>query len=663
MSPMRPPCAGAAWLNDARPGDKGQTGGKHTMSDTTQQFRPPTLVNVLLPFSLADAAGLDESLANGPEGGRRDSGHYARARGAVADLEARDDIPFAAAEQQQRDLVTRVVQALVQDQSTSMAMARAAGVQPEDAGSLGYMTIDDVDPLVGPPEGVPILNQYINVLSVPEPEGGATQVQSALQNVDPNLRVEPVIRVHLVAGLDPFQQGADLQAPMASAYPRAGGDGAGMGDGMGALAPSLDEEELWPEAALESEILSETTPWGITRVNAPRAWALGFTGRGVRVAVVDTGIAPHIDLPRPVGGASFVPGVGSWHDDNGHGTHVAGTIAARRNGRGVIGVAPRCDLLAVKVLSRSGSGSDTSVANGIVWAANNGARVINLSLGSSAASEPIRRALVYARSRKVAVCAAAGNESDATTCRPVGYPARDPLCIAVGATTQTNGKAPFSCCGAELDLAAPGVDVLSTWLGNAYRSLRGTSMATPHMAGAAALALQRAPGLDPARLQRHLERTAVPLGSANQFGRGLVQCDRAVTMPILSVPAEMQQAPIAGMEDVGGARRAAGDGHRRAAGQQQRGAQQQREALRRFGMTDDEVDVWFAFADVAGRILQLPVLHPNERQETVADLHHVQSRLLARAGMRAQGWSRQPAGLGLGGGNLSRVSAADDRGI
>jgi subtilisin len=244
-------------------------------------------------------------------------------------------------------------------------------------------------------------------------------------------------------------------------------------------------------------------------------------------------VGPHIDLAPPVASATFVPGSTSANDDNGHGTHVAGTIAALDNATGVVGIAPRALLLRAKVLNRNGSGSDTQVAAGIVWAANNGARIINLSLGGSF-SAVTQRALSFARQRRVAICAAAGNNSTPTRCAPIIYPARDPLCIAVAATDAGNRKAAFSCCGPELDLAAPGVNILSTFPGNAYRVLNGTSMATPHVAGAAALVLSRAPGLDPARLQRHLERTALPLSPTTQFGRGLVQADRAVTLPILA---------------------------------------------------------------------------------------------------------------------------------
>ena len=295
-----------------------------------------------------------------------------------------------------------------------------------------------------------------------------------------------------------------------------------------------DEPPEWLEAALEIGTTAQLVPWGIARVNAPRAWARGFRGQGIRVAVVDTGVGPHIDLAPPVASATFVPGSTSANDDNGHGTHVAGTIAALDNAAGVVGVAPRALLLRAKVLDRNGSGSDTQVAAGIVWAANSGARVINLSLGGGF-STAIQRALAFARSRRAAICAAAGNNSTPTSCAPVIYPARDPLCIAVAATDTANHKAVFSCCGAELDVAAPGVNILSTFPGNAYRVHNGTSMATPHVSGTAAVLLSRAPGLDPARLQTHLQRTALPLGPTNQFGRGLVQADRAVTLPILRV--------------------------------------------------------------------------------------------------------------------------------
>ena len=144
--------------------------------------------------------------------------------------------------------------------------------------------------------------------------------------------------------------------------------------------------------------------------------------------------------------ATFVPGTNSANDDQGHGTHVAGTILARQNGIGVVGVAPRAHLMRAKVLSRTGSGTDAQVAAGIVWAVNNGARIINLCLGSAASSAVIDRAVAYARSRRVAICAAAGNESTPTRCAPVIFPARNPLCIAVAATDERNRKAVFSCC-------------------------------------------------------------------------------------------------------------------------------------------------------------------------------------------------------------------------
>jgi len=160
-------------------------------------------------------------------------------------------------------------------------------------------------------------------------------------------------------------------------------------------------------AALAGGLAPETVPWGVTQVRAPNAWALGVSGQGVTVAVVDTGIAPHLDLARPVRGFTFIPGSNSYYDDHGHGTHVAGTIAALRgNGRGVVGVAPLVQLIAVKVLARDGFSRGDSVALGITWAANNGAQVINLSLGSRAPSESVNRAVLYAQSRRVVVCAA-----------------------------------------------------------------------------------------------------------------------------------------------------------------------------------------------------------------------------------------------------------------
>ncbi|MFB4160962.1 S8 family peptidase [Geomicrobium sp. JSM 1781026] len=268
--------------------------------------------------------------------------------------------------------------------------------------------------------------------------------------------------------------------------------------------------------------ISQTIPWGIDRVQATAAHNRGITGNGVRVAVLDTGISNHPDL-NIQGGTSFVPGEPGIADGNGHGTHVAGTIAALDNNVGVLGVAPDVDLFAVKVLGRSGSGSISGIAQGLQWSSNNNMDVANMSLGSPSPSPTLERAVNQATNSGVLVVAASGNSGASS----IGYPARYQNAMAVGATDQNNNRASFSQFGAGLDIMAPGVGVQSTYPGNGYRSLSGTSMAAPHVAGVAALVMSNNPAWSPAQVRSHLNQTATPIGASNQYGNGLVNANAA----------------------------------------------------------------------------------------------------------------------------------------
>ena len=219
-------------------------------------------------------------------------------------------------------------------------------------------------------------------------------------------------------------------------------------------------------------------------------------------------------------------------DDNGHGTHVAGTIGENAdNGLAEAGLAPEVSLLPVKVLDASGSGTDSDVATGIVWAADHAARVVNLSLGGASSSRVLSDAVRYATAHGVLIVAAAGNESGA-----VGYPARIGGVLGVGAVDSTLARASFSNTGTGLDIVAPGVGIVQQTLGDAPGSfadatLSGTSMATPFVSAAAALVLASKPGTTPASVARLLERTAQDLGVAGRDGEtgyGLVRADRAL---------------------------------------------------------------------------------------------------------------------------------------
>ena len=241
--------------------------------------------------------------------------------------------------------------------------------------------------------------------------------------------------------------------------------------------------------------------WHITRIGASRAWDFAI-GRGVTVAVVDTGIACEDHGPFAKGtdlqstecvpGWNFVSGNEHANDDQGHGTHVAGTIAqSTNNAFGVTGVAFGARLMPVKVLNEEGWGTTADVADGIRWAADNGAHVINLSLGGPRNSRVLQNAVDHARSKGVVVVAAAGNSGAS-----VGYPGASDGVIGVSATNPDDKLAPFSSRGKGVDIAAPGVKVVQQTICEKGRNKcvifpgwNGTSMASPHVAGVAALVM------------------------------------------------------------------------------------------------------------------------------------------------------------------------------
>jgi subtilisin len=242
----------------------------------------------------------------------------------------------------------------------------------------------------------------------------------------------------------------------------------------------------------QPSVLSETVPSGIQQVNAPLAWGCS-RGKGIRVAVVDTGIDfNHTDLhPNYVGGVSFVPGATTPMDDHGHGTHCAGTIAAAINGLDVVGVAPEASLYAVKVLDHNGSGQFAWIIAGIDWCIQHGIHVISMSLGGDAAPTALKTICDLAWSRGVLIVAAAGNSNLQNPVPPapsnVGYPGKYRNVISVSAIDSSNVISPWSSRGPEVDVCAPGVNVLSCKLGGGTTVMSGTSMACPHVSGVAAV--------------------------------------------------------------------------------------------------------------------------------------------------------------------------------
>jgi subtilisin family serine protease len=280
---------------------------------------------------------------------------------------------------------------------------------------------------------------------------------------------------------------------------------------------------------------SQTLTWNIERVGATSSWAIS-TGDPVKVGVIDTGIdLKHPDLQANIkGGFNAINPLKSANDDNGHGTHVAGIIAALNNSIGVVGVGPNINLYAIKVLNASGSGYLSDVIEGLDWAVANGMQVVNMSLGTSQDVQSFHDAILRAYNAGVTIVAAAGNSGGA-----VSYPAAYPEVIAVSATDQNDQIASFSSRGPEVDLAAPGVNIYSTYKGQSYATLSGTSMAAPHVSGAAALIIDTKKcdlNLDgictPAEVQQRLEQTAIDLGTQGKdylYGSGLVDVYNALT--------------------------------------------------------------------------------------------------------------------------------------
>ncbi|MEQ1564896.1 MAG: S8 family peptidase [Myxococcota bacterium] len=277
--------------------------------------------------------------------------------------------------------------------------------------------------------------------------------------------------------------------------------------------------------------------WHLRAMGAPAGWEHSARGAGIIVAVVDTGIAKVEDLEgtKLLAGASFVPGAATAKDDQGHGTHVAGTIAqTTNNGIGVAGVAPDATLLPVKVLSSFGFGSSAWIASGIDYAVDEGADVINLSLGGGYSSI-IHNAIKKAHANGVIVVAAAGNSGK----RGVSYPGALEEAIGVSATGPDGTMAPYSSYGEGVDIAGPGGDkrktgggVLQDTIdgknGHQYAEYQGTSMATPHVAGAAAVLLSQ--GMTPQAVERVLLETANGTGTWDEkYGHGQLDLSKALS--------------------------------------------------------------------------------------------------------------------------------------
>lgn len=286
--------------------------------------------------------------------------------------------------------------------------------------------------------------------------------------------------------------------------------------------------------------------WNIKNVKAPEAWALGYDGTGINLAILDTGIAAHPNLVISGGvdftGSTTIP---AYSDLNGHGTHCAGIAAGRYGLNGVYGVAKNCNLYAVKVLGPQG-GSFETVFTGMQWCIDNNMNVASMSLGGQAGPQvAAANAVQNCQTHGVTVVVAAGNwfmdafPWVATPANSItaGVPNASP--IAVAAVDSNNQIADFSSRGGQPDVewnqitvSAPGVDIYSTSLNNGYEFKSGTSMACPHVAGLAVLAYQKYQGIQPSMVKGKIATSATNLGGSPYpnipYGYGIINCFNAL---------------------------------------------------------------------------------------------------------------------------------------
>ena len=326
-----------------------------------------------------------------------------------------------------------------------------------------------------------------------------------------------------------------------------------------AAVTALNRSPLVQYAELNQTLTALATPndprypeeYGLAKIQAPAGWDAAVLGTfpssgGALVGIVDTGIrATHEDLAGKVAYCAKSQGVlpvlggsiqeGSCADDNGHGSHTSGTITANtNNGKGVAGVAFNSKLAVCKALGGPlGQGSTADVANCIVWAHNKGAKVISMSLGggdSTTLHNAVQTAWAGGGAGGTVLVAAAGNDGDST----VNYPAGYAEVVSVAATDSNDARASFSNANADVEIAAPGVNVLSTYNSSdtSYTTLSGTSMATPHVAGATAIIWDKYPTAAATTIRSKLDAAVDDLGTAGRdasFGFGRVNLAKAAS--------------------------------------------------------------------------------------------------------------------------------------
>ena len=412
--------------------------------------------------------------------------------------------------------------------------------------------------------------------------GALTFGINALDNLLADIKVTSITRLHPPAPVSSVAM--EVAVPMASTFhirysgKKSPAEAAAQFEKLEGV--EYAEPNCYRETCVTPNDPNFASQWGLAKINCPAAWDRVTGSPNIVVAVIDTGVdLDHPELaPLLVQGTDMVnlgtnpTAPNGFHfegdfngvdndpqDEVGHGTHVAGTIACLSNNAvGVAGVTWSCRIMPVRVLARivnnanssdvRGTGSSTDIAAGIRWAVDHGARVINMSLGGSTDTQVERDAVAYAIAHNVVVVAALGNGGIGA---PTSFPAAYPDVIAVAAIDSSDHRASFSQVGSHIDISGPGVNVLSTVWDNSYTTMSGTSMATPHVAGVAALVLSCNSSLSAAQVGDILRQTARPLRDNpadpvpnNNYGFGCVDaqaavnraCPPKVSVPILTCP-------------------------------------------------------------------------------------------------------------------------------
>ncbi|MFN8532862.1 MAG: S8 family serine peptidase [Dehalococcoidia bacterium] len=368
--------------------------------------------------------------------------------------------------------------------------------------------------------------------------------------------------VRLIVAYQPGPNGAMMSPPAGLAHRVTNGSvtvfDAPSGGGQAALKalradPRVRHVEIDQpiEAHVQPNDLRYSDQWALAKVGAPTAWNVVTGTRTITVAVIDSGV----DLTHPefagriLPGWNFVAKDGNANDDYGHGTHVAGIIAAAGNNKdGIAGMAWGVTILPLKVLNASGAGYGSDLILAIDYARERGAKIVNISLGSSGASTLLQEALDRANAAGILVIASAGNTG--ASGNAAVYPGASPSVLAVGATDSNDKRAGFSTSGSYVDVSAPGVGIISTYRNGGYLTMSGTSMAAPMVAGLAALIWSRTPTMTAAQVRQAILDSSLELGTSgvdDEYGAGRIDAAtwarRATGLPLLDPTPTPTAAP------------------------------------------------------------------------------------------------------------------------